>query len=411
MKKNLSLLFTGFLVLLFTSNLLAQFTLDGYVLYHNKPSKPIPGAEVFLKTPAGELIQTTATDGTGKYIFSNVPAGTYNLSVTTNLSAGGVTLQDSYLILLHLLNLYNFSPIQFLAADVDGNGQITWNDYLTVVFGWFLYGYPFPTGEWVFQEATVVAGLKDGNNLGGSSSADVNGSYQPNYTKADLPMEMAYKAIQEVSEGEYTEIPVYPSLTSGTHALALYFEYPSDVLEIMEVNSTLQNMEFLASGNELKVVWSNPTAQPVSLNPEVPVFTARVKTKEGFGMIHSAALTPIVGSHAIDQNGDILSNLKLTSNVLKYKPEGESTFSIFPNPVNQESHIKITLSETARVEISLFTAEGKKIASLASQDLPAGIHSIPMPSFSIHTKVMFYTCTIQGTTSNQTLSGKVLIAQ
>ncbi len=98
------------------------------------------------------------------------------------------------------LGLYNLTPIQQLAADVDGNGVINMNDYFTVVFGWFLYGYPFPSGDWVFTDATVVAGLKDGNNMGGTSSADVNGSFVPNYTKAELVMASEVVETREASE-------------------------------------------------------------------------------------------------------------------------------------------------------------------------------------------------------------------
>ncbi len=55
-----------------------------------KQNKPIPGAEVYL-IPTGNIIQTAYANAAGKYIFTNVPAGTYQLTASTNLSAGGVT--------------------------------------------------------------------------------------------------------------------------------------------------------------------------------------------------------------------------------------------------------------------------------------------------------------------------------
>jgi len=356
----------------------AQFTISGGVFYHNNPNKPLPNVQVDLKDGSGNVLQTAFTDQTGQYSFSNVPAGTYTLSASTTLSPGGVTLQDAFLILMHVLGFYNFTPIQQLAADVDGNGVVNMNDYFTVVFGWFLYGYPFPAGDWVFTNTTVVAGLKDGNTMGGSSSADVNGSYVPNYTKAELVLAADVAGEVDATEHEFINLPVYASVPVQASAFALYFEYPAEYLRIDAVESKLDNLRYTVENGMLKVVWAQTTPAAHSFGSGEPLFTIRAMTLPGFSEVGSLVLTPAAGSHLLDADGNIPGNLKMGITKVNFREKQVSGISLSPNPVNGNTHLTLQLNSDSQVRMEVYANDGRLVATPLNLALPQGIHSLPL---------------------------------
>jgi hypothetical protein len=376
--KKLMKSFLALLLTLFCLSASAQFTVSGGVYYHNNPNKPLANIQIDLKDGSGNILQTTFTNQSGQYSFANVPAGTYTLSASTNLPSGGVTLQDAVLILMNVLGLYNLTPIQQLAADVDGNGVVNMNDYLTVVYGWFLYGYPFPAGDWVFTDATVIAGLKDGNNMGGSSSADVNGSYIPNYTKAELVLVADEAGEVDATEHEFINLPVYASVPVQASAFALYFEYPAEYLRIDAVESKLDHLRYTAENGMLKVVWAQTTPKAHSFGSGEPLFTIRAMTLPGFSKAGSLMLTPIAGSHLLDADGNIPGNLKLGITKVNFKEKQLSGISLSPNPVNGNTHLTLQLNTDSQVRMEVYANDGRLVATPLNLALPQGIHSLPL---------------------------------
>ncbi|MGC8866560.1 MAG: T9SS type A sorting domain-containing protein [Bacteroidales bacterium] len=383
----------------------AQYTIDGTVLYHNNPNKPIPNVQVVLKDLAGNVLQTTTTNQAGQYSFANVPAGTYTLSASTNIPAGGITLQDANLILLNILGFYSFTPIQKLAADVDGNGVITWNDYFTVVFGWFLYGYPFPAGNWVFTNATVVAGLKDGNNMGGSSSADVNGSYVPNLTKAELVMETSDKGQIEAAANEYISLPVYANRSLALSGFVLYLEYPSELISIENVKSPLNNLRYVAEDGLLKVVWAETEIGGIQASSDRPLFTIEARTLPAFTEGSQILLTPVAGSHVVDNDGNVPGDFKLGLQKVIYKPATEQLLVLYPNPVGDRASLQLNLDTDSQVKLEVFASGGQKVMNAFHETLKAGIHTLTFDSHNLPGGVYYYQCTISNNQSSKTLRG------
>ena len=174
------LILTTTIILCFTVLAFAQNQVDGHLTYHS--SWPMGNSTVLLTDMNGTVLQSAPTDGTGYFSFDNVPNGDYQLTATTQLSAGGIDMSDAFMIMMHLYNLYPFNSIQAMSADVDGDGMVTWNDYYTIVVGWFTQGYPFPAGEWTFETINLsLTGSREGFSGGitSGSTGDVNGSYLP----------------------------------------------------------------------------------------------------------------------------------------------------------------------------------------------------------------------------------------
>ena len=411
MKRILALCVLTILLLLVTSyDINAQYTIQGNVYYHNNPAKPLTNTVVELKNIQGLVIGTAPTDAQGHYIFNNVQSGTYNLNATTNLPSGGINLEDSYLILLHLLNLYTLSPIQTLAADVNGNGTITWSDYFTIVFGWFIYGYPFPVGDWVFQGATVVAGLKDGNtHLGGSSSGDVNGSWQPNITKSSEPLAMIeYNNTIVATSGQIVQIPVYAETSSIINGFAFSLSYPEQLSEVTGIISDYGKIEYQAQKGELRLIWNDETATGTKIKKDIPLFVVELKLKEAFSQNDNVILKIESENQIIGNDGVLLSDYVLKSGSVIWSNTNSNSLRIYPNPITPQSQIALSLKEESTVKIDLYDNSGRFISTVASGIFTAGFHSIHFPKLMLSNGLYHYHCIILGK-HQEVISDKIII--
>lgn len=331
-------------MLAFTTCSIAQNTIEGYLYYHNDPAKPIPASQATLSTITGQPIATSTTNNLGKYSFTNVPNGTYMLTASTTLSPGGVTLGDSFLILLHLIGVYPLSPIEELAADVNANGGVDWDDYTAITTGWFLNGAPFPVGDWVFTSATVNTGLKDNTNLGGTSAADVNGGYIPNLTKKD-EVTVSIESQQNYS-GSAKESVILGNSREITGFGLVFDTDPTTIIK--SVSSTLDGFEYVYANGQLRMSWLSKTGEPVVLTEKNSLFTV-----EGENLM----LTPSVESHFIDVHGDIVPDVTLkmvtaTGDALtidKVYESGQGTMVIEAN-ANNDQVISICVADmTGRI--------------------------------------------------------------
>jgi len=89
---------------------------------------------------------------TGHFVFQSVSSGSYILTASTSLDPGGIDLGihfwsgNTWRVGVHLQQ-FNIWLQMSMAS-----GTVTWADYWTIVIGWFTQGYPFPAGDWVFEE-------------------------------------------------------------------------------------------------------------------------------------------------------------------------------------------------------------------------------------------------------------------
>lgn len=360
-------------MLLFSSTAFSQNTIEGYLLYHNNPNKPIPNSEVTLTSQGGGFIYTAITDNLGKYVFTNIPGGTYQLTATTSISAGGITLGDSYIILLDLLGFNTLSPIQQLAADVTGDGQVEWDDYTGIVTGWFLNGNPFPVGEWAFDTVSLNTGLKDNTNLGGTSAGDVNGGYIPNLTKGD---EMYVKVENEKENISTTALNLSVIGNLTTTGFGVVFDLSPET-QITSILSTLKDLNYVILNNQLRVSWINLTGESLTLNESEALFTI-----EG----NNLDLVPAIESHFINTDGDIIPNVSLKSSAPTSIESDLSIKGLYQNGseitlecyATKEQNIIIVINDMGGKTLSSLntkTATGLNQFKLTQQTMPAGIYT------------------------------------
>ncbi|GAB1404015.1 hypothetical protein MASR1M74_11930 [Lentimicrobium sp.] len=390
MKKNFTLSFSVLgLVLLFGTTLFAQSDITGSVLYHHKANKPIPSVELNLMDADGNLVATTTTALNGTFTFTDVPYGTYSIEATTAISSGGINMADAFMMLMHLLNLYPLSPIQQLAADVDGDGSVTWNDYFTVLSGWFVQGYPYPVGSWVFENSVYTHSANKTNwpSMGGSSAGDVNGTFVPSTRDA------------AAIDVDYTQQPLTPEFTLNVKAGALaevaamgiIARYNANEMDITRVSSPLGNIEYTVENGEIRVSWVNTTGQIQSLSAGSPVLVIEGNTTSSYKG-GNLKLELDARTHLVDGQGNLIA----TRFAVPLLTAGEHLSANYPNPVKGSTMINYTLPEDGFVNISLYNQQGQLVKVITNGEAVAGNHQVTVNTDGLNAGIYYYTLQTQG---------------
>ncbi len=317
----------------------AQNQITGTLTYHDNWG--MDNSTVYLMDLNNNILDSCATNAAGEYVFNNVTPGDYLMTASTDLPAGGVDLGDAFLIMLNLYNMYTFNDIQELAADVDGDGVVTWDDYFTIVVGWFNYGYPFPVGDWVFETVPVsVTSSRDGGSGGGggigsSSTGDVGGLFIPDknfpytpveYLKASVPASEAYSYSVEINSAD---------ALGGFH---LNLAIPEGVT-VTGVTSELQ-VEYNIEGNQLLITWVD---SDLLKNVENVVIELELNV-QGTDAVRFANIS---GTHFIGAEGEIANHVTLKFDDLEIGPAADQEATAFnlkvgPNPFIDRTNLWIS---------------------------------------------------------------------
>ena len=392
MKKNITRLTAIiFALMLATSQLFAASDINGSVRYHHKQNKPIPSVNLDLLDAGGNVVATTTTALNGTYNFVNVPNGTYTLKANTSISAGGVNMGSALSMFMHLCNINPFSPIQKLAADVDGDGTVTWDDYWAVVIDWFILGKPFPAGNWVFQEVTFAhTGAKTNvPTLGGSSSGDVNGSFVPS-TRDVAALEVNYT--NQSIDHEFTT-GIYAKDITEASAMGLVIAYPENQISINDVECQLSGTNMSIKNGMIRISWVNQLFGTTNIDPNQPILTLKGNTTDKYdGREIIFDLSPI--SHFCDAKGEQIS----TRYTLPKLTAAESHLGAnYPNPFVGSTSIDYIVPSDGKVTINLFNQQGQLVRTLVNEYHTTGIHSIQVNADGLQPGIYLYNISTEGT--------------
>jgi hypothetical protein len=394
MKKKLQKLLSAVTtIILLSGSVSAQSNIDGLVLYHLKANKPIPSVNLNLIDAGGAVVATATTNLNGAYSFTNVPYGLYTITATTSITPGGITMGDAFLMFLHLCNIYPFTPIQELAADVDGDGTVTWDDYWTVVIGWFVQGYPFPTGPWVFEDVIYAHTGTKANppTMGGSSAGDVNGTFVPS-TRDIVAIQTSYT--DKYAENKFS-VEIYANEITETSAMGLVINYPSTMIDVSNVSCQLGETNMSITNGQIRISWINQSAGITTVDPNLPILVIDAEKNNSFdGSDIRFIIDPV--SHFSDYKGELIYTsytLPLISNAGSYLSNN------CPNPFNGSTKIIFTLPAQAKVNISLFNQQGQIVRVISDAVENAGTHKITFDSKGLESGVYYYTLKTAGNVS------------
>jgi hypothetical protein len=377
------ILLTAFFALLLIINqqLIAQNTIDGYVLYHENPEVPIPDVQVGLYTTTGTLISTYMTGDNGFYEFPNVPDGTYVLSSTTDIDPGGVDLYDAWLILQYIFGIIDFTPIEFMAADVTGNGVVNLADYFFIVFYYFIYGQPFPAGEWVFLDVEVSTFSRSGDgNVAGSSTGDVGGIWVPTGRELIDELQFEQEGIAVMQAGEVVSFPIRAHSLIDLAGYGLVFDFDPQIIEIVEVVPFGTDAHYAVVNNQLRMSWVKNADESGRSMFDGVLATVAVRQKGhtsgdvGFSLGSE--------SHILDNTGERIGYLELSAPRLTIDTDEVSSIRMYPVPASGNTNLEITVTESGIAHVSVYNMQGQLVNQTDLSVISGtSVHNIDLGSY------------------------------
>ena len=388
--------------LLATTSVFSQggSTLSGEVLYHD--NYPMSSVYVYLHDANGNIIATDLTDQDGQYEFSNLSAGDYTVTFDTDQPAGGVELDDANLVLQYLNGEVTFTPLQELAADVNGSGNITHGDYQLILNRYLGRGKGFPVGNWVFEplSVTIPTESRDGfTTKGGSSSGDVNGTLVPDPKSNTIFLtDPAIYLVQDPQESIEFNLTAGQNLRlAGMHMI---LKVPEE-LEVTGVESTVPIADiYLAENNQIRVTWLDESEKGYNFDEGTSLLTIRTKAKDYFAGEKSYHLSISDGSHLMDANGNIMNGVSLSLPTITLQPRREMQVSVYPNPFIGNATVEHQLPEDGKVVVSLFDQTGRKIAEVENGFKAAGVNQAKINGADLTPGIYHYTFEYAGNTEN-----------
>ena len=388
-----------FLVIFLAINTLsAQDQISGTVNYHDDPSNPLPDVTLELFDINDNLVATTLSNPTGEFIFTNIPTGEYFLRSTSTLPVGDINLIDASLILQHLFGGYTFTEYEFIAADVNGSGNVTFGDYMLVVISYLMQGNPFPTDEWYFNEVYIDMASRDGDStmVWATSTGDVEGMWSPGGRNIDILTEEDQNTTT-VSEQEI-ELEIgsnYSDLISGFN---LNLTYPINLIEVTDVTGPDENFHFNLDENTgvLKVIWLDENAKPGTRFFGETLFRVKVKQIQNSTQIQDGVFSLLEGGMVLDSKSNQIDDISIKlPKVTTTNTKLELEIISYPNPVVNNLNLKITSPENNSANIFIYDLNGRLIQQTNNSSVYKGTQLITLETGSLPSGHYLYKVSLQ----------------
>lgn len=394
MKNRTTFLIATLALLLLSSVTFAVSPIKGSVAYHNPQNTPLPSVNVELWSANGQiLIETTTTSNAGKYTFYNIPYGNYLIkSSNIPLDPGGYDEADGQLIWDHAHNIITLTGIEFLAADLNHNGQVNMQDYNIFMDYWNSGFQP----EWVFQDLPIDHNGTKTNvpTMSGSSSGDVNGTFVPT-TRNEVLVNTDYIGKKFTKD---FSIEVFAKDLESAASMGLIINYPSSVT-IQSIVSPLGDLTN-AKIQESSIVmnWVNNNYNDKNLNSSEPVAIIYATTNSNY------------------TGGDIKFNVSNKTNFLKggevVRPKLSLTYlsvsgsdylsHCYPNPANGTTTVYFNVPTDSKTSIDIYNLSGQLVKTVLNEEMSQGNHSVEINLSDLREGVYFCNLRTNGNSVNQT---------
>ena len=345
------------------------------------------------------IVASTTTDANGQYGFNDYSVSVYN---TLNTDFGvdilaGVNATDALLTMRHFVHLDTLTDAQFAAADVNSNGVVNGTDAMLILRR--TINEAFPAGDFYYfnPNGMTISGDTCHYDLSFLCYGDVNGSYTP----------QSRNSITLMTEGElltdsYQElvIPVRIKTPAEMGAITLHLGYPAEALEIQDIvlAATGESLLFVANNGELRTAWYSLDA--LTLSQDDLLINILIRTNDLSLLDEPIAFTMEAYSELADGNAQTLDGVVIAMPVLTTPTMGVSDFmmgegvslSVYPNPANDECHVKVELPEAGRVKVEVYNILGVKVMDAADAHYEAGSHELLLVTSSLASGV--YQCRV-----------------
>ncbi len=341
----------------------------GKIHFNDNKKTPLKGVVVMLKDFDGSVVVTTVTNEDGEFFFEGVEEGKYILDASYDHNFSGVDLQDLFIVMKHLSGIKELEGLKYLAADVDGNGVIDWNDYWDYI-DWFVKGKEFKVGKWVFEKveldlsSSMKEDFEDEFPADGAGNSGGGGVFEPGGKSLASGIDIIFDGkIKKLANDELI-IPVTYKGSEIINGYNFALEIKNKNVQVLEVISDLSGLEYNIENNVLKLTWFDAGLTGADMS-NIALFNIRVKTTEEaidvkniFGLMDD--------SHIININGERLDDVQIAFPEGFDTGEGTSLNDIYPNPVASVATIKYKIAHEAKVTLTIYNTFGQKIKELVN---------------------------------------------
>jgi hypothetical protein len=361
---------------------------SGNLVYNNIYNTVIDSMWLHLRSN-NVVLDSVMTDLSGHYSIPEIYNGTYTITGRSGKPLYGVNGTDALKIQRHFAGVETLTePIRLLAADVNISNSINGTDAVQVKRRFAGMDATFERGDWTFAKPLVggntiiISGTDVSQNFYGLCVGDVNGSGIPlPGSSFNNSVYISQKEFIEVFPGQEFELPVRISEPMNVNAISMVFLYPSDLLEVIEVKTTIGNPTFTAQNNEIRISWSE--MQSLSLQMGDTLMILKLKATERFTGDLSVNLTTTEESELADEIGNVIPTVELIIPTLK--PLNQTGIddqhsiltacAIFPNPANDKLNVEVKVSKETNLEIEITDMLGRIIIRNQMGDLSSGMNT------------------------------------
>ena len=358
------------LIVLFQFGLKAQNSITGVVSYHNDAATPLESVKVNLCNLNGDVMETQFTNEGGKYVFNDLYGQDYLIRSEFDAPIGfNIDLDDILMLLDYLYGNINLEPIQLLAADVDGNGQVNFEDVIMIINTYYLMQQTYPVGEWVFTEDLVSVGGKDSGNTGGSGSGDINGVYSPD--KNGVSISGLNYSSEVISKKSNELIHYKASLDNVKTNIGSYYlimHYDEAIVNIESISSPIDGMRYIITDNEIRIIWVDENLEGVYFDQLSELFTLNMRLNGDNNTNTNNLFTIDPRSSIVDIDGNPLNGLYISFPTLNIIEPMEVEVSNYPNPCINHTYIEFNLPEGGAVSLVLTDARGQMVKSVITNE-------------------------------------------
>ncbi len=364
-----------------TVNVTQLVKITGKVVYNNEYNVGLAGIDIKLNgfVNGSQVNFETETDNEGNYEF-NVQNGTYTITASEDYiyeTWGGVTATDALLAAQYGIGIVAetgaLTDFQVEIGNVNDNMNLNSTDALMIIMRSVGFITEFPTGDWAFETKNIIAENSDivVENLNAACYGDINASYyNAPGKKAERNISLINSGVLEVQSSTF-EMPIKATENMELGAITLVIEYPNDIVEVKSVNSKLEGLRYNVIDNKIHVAWYNTNSANIEANEDL-ISLEFLRINEG-----NISLNISNESEFANADAKVLKNKVLTTPSIELSTVKALEFSIsnYPNPFISETTIEYTLTEDAKVQLTVYDITGKEIVKLVNENQAKGVHT------------------------------------
>lgn len=360
--KHLKTFITVWLILLSILIAFSSFAqTDNYscnVVCLNEPSHVMEGVKVDLFNLDNQLIGTTYTDDQGYFYFEELLIGeSYTAKFEYDAENIYVDLEDAISILFYVVGLIDFDEIQMIAADVDGNEEVDFADFYTVMIDYFIRQQPFPVGDWILQdwEFTLYGNKATGGPAGGILAGQIE--IDDDDEKASYFVHTEYKNTISFDGLNTVKVPVYLNLDEEISGVAIIAEFNDDLFELIKIESPIEDINYHVKNGEIRFGWAY-TNKFINKSKKA-IVNVFLKQKKFSKYENIEKLNILDLSHVLDSKGNKIEYVDFSSSQLKAATiSNDQAISVFPNPCKDYFYIQLDES-FENAELKLYNSLGQ----------------------------------------------------